>query len=62
LAWKCDLSTDLKHIDLNLVSAECEPIVAEGAYTVSIGGGQPDTGVPAVTGSFHVMGGKTLAE
>jgi beta-glucosidase len=29
-------------------------IVAQGAYTVSIGGGQPGTGAPAVSGEFRV--------
>jgi beta-glucosidase len=53
---------ELKDRDLSMVSAAGEPIVAEGAYTVSIGGGQPDTGAPAVAGSFHVVGTKTLPE
>jgi beta-glucosidase len=53
---------ELKDRDLSMVSAAGEPIVAEGAYTVSIGGGQPETGAPAVTGSFRVVGTKTLPE
>jgi beta-glucosidase len=39
-----------------------EPIVAEGKYTVSVGGGQPNTGAPAVTGTFSVKGRLTLPE
>jgi beta-glucosidase len=39
-----------------------EPIIAEGAYTVSIGGGQPNTGAPTVTGTFQVTGTETLLE
>jgi beta-glucosidase len=53
---------ELKDRDLSMVSAAGEPIVAEGTYTVSIGGGQPDTGAPTVTGTFTVMGTKTLPE
>jgi beta-glucosidase len=39
-----------------------EPMVAEGAYTVSVGGGQPGTGAPAVAGSFTVKGSVRLPE
>ncbi len=56
------VSFDLKDRDLTMVSAAGEPIIAEGAYAVSIGGGQPDTGAPAATGTFHVVGTKTLPE
>jgi beta-glucosidase len=45
-----------------MVSEAGEPIVAEGAYSLSIGGGQPDTGAPAVTDTFRVTGTKTLPE
>ena len=44
---------ELKDRDLSMVSEAGEPIIAEGDYTVSIGGGQPDTGAPAVTGTFR---------
>jgi beta-glucosidase len=53
---------ELKDRDLSMVSAAGEPTVAEGAYTLSIGGGQPNTGAPAVTGTFQVIGTKTLPE
>ena len=53
---------ELKERDLSMVSEAGEPIIPEGAYTVSIGGGQPNTGAPAVTGTFRVMGTKTLPE
>ncbi|MGP8176013.1 MAG: glycoside hydrolase family 3 C-terminal domain-containing protein [Terracidiphilus sp.] len=53
---------ELKERDLSMVSEAGEPIIPDGAYTVSIGGGQPDTGAPAVTGTFRVMGTKTLPE
>jgi len=53
---------ELKERDLSMVSEAGEPIIPDGAYTLSIGGGQPDTGAPAVTGTFRVMGTKTLPE
>jgi beta-glucosidase len=56
------VSFELKDRDLSMVSEAGEPIIAEGAYAVSIGGGQPDIGAPAVTGTFQVTGTKTLPE
>jgi beta-glucosidase len=53
---------ELKDRDLSMVTEAGEPIIAEGVYSVSIGGGQPDTGAPAVTGTFQIKGTKTLAE
>jgi beta-glucosidase len=53
---------DLKDRDLSMVTEGGEPIIAGGTYSVSIGGGQPDTGAPAVTGTFQIKGTKTLAE
>ena len=53
---------ELKDRDLSMVSESGEPIIAEGQYSVSIGGGQPNTGAPAVAGTFHVKGTKTLPE
>ena len=38
---------ELKPRDLSMVTAAGEPVVAEGAYTISVGGGQPGTGAPA---------------
>ena len=37
-------------------------IVAHGKYTVSIGGGQPDTGVPSISGSFEIKQQMMLPE
>ena len=48
--------------DLSMVTEAGEPIVAEGAYTVSVGGGQPNTEAPAVAGSFTVKGTLALPE
>jgi beta-glucosidase len=53
---------ELKDRDLSMVSEAGEPIVAEGSYSVSIGGGQPNTAAPAVTGTIQVIGTKTLPE
>lgn len=41
---------------------EGHPIIAQGDYTISIGGGQPDTGAPTVNGKFHIDGQVDLAE
>ena len=48
--------------DLSMVTEAGDIIVAEGEYTLSVGGGQPDTGVPGVTGNFRVQGQITLPE
>jgi beta-glucosidase len=53
---------ELKDRDLSMVSEAGEPVIAEGRYSVSIGGGQPNTGAPAVAGTFEVKGTKTLPE
>jgi beta-glucosidase len=52
---------ELKDRDLSLVSDAGEPIIAEGKYSISIGGGQPNTGAPAA-GTFQVTGSKMLPE
>jgi beta-glucosidase len=53
---------ELKDRDLSMVTEAGEPIIAEGKYSVSIGGGQPNTGAPSVAGSFQVKGVKKLPE
>jgi beta-glucosidase len=53
---------ELRDRDLSMVTEAGEPIIAEGKYLVSIGGGQPDTGAPSVAGTFQVKGSKTLPE
>jgi beta-glucosidase len=47
---------ELKDRDLGMVTEDGYPIIAGGDYTISIGGGQPDTGAPGVTGHFRVEG------
>ena len=48
--------------DLSMVSEAGNIIVAQGKYTVSIGGGQPGAGVPSVSGNFEVNGQFMLPE
>ncbi|HEY6448058.1 MAG TPA: glycoside hydrolase family 3 C-terminal domain-containing protein [Acidobacteriaceae bacterium] len=45
---------ELRNRDISMVTDDGHPIIAAGDYTVSIGGGQPDTGAPDVTGHFHI--------
>jgi beta-glucosidase len=45
-----------------MVTEDGQPIIAEGEYTISIGGGQPDTGAPGATGHFRVKGQVALPE
>ena len=48
--------------DMSMVTATGNPVVAEGAYTLSIGGGQPGTSAPFVKGNFSVQGTQKLPE
>jgi beta-glucosidase len=52
----------LKRRDLSMVTDAGDIIVAQGKYTVSVGGGQPGTGAPAVSGDFEVNGQIMLPE
>jgi beta-glucosidase len=53
---------ELKDRDLGMVTEAGDPIIAGGKYTVSVGGGQPNTGAPTVEGNFEVDGSKGLPE
>jgi beta-glucosidase len=53
---------DLKSRDLGMVTELGVPIIAGGEYTISIGGGQPDTGAPVVSGHFNIVGQIDLSE
>jgi beta-glucosidase len=53
---------ELKNRDLGMVTENGNPIIAGGEYTISVGGGQPDTGAPGVTGHFRVDGRIALPE
>lgn len=46
------------HIHLD----EVRQLISAGRYSVSIGGGQPNTEGPALAGTFEVKGTKTLPE
>jgi beta-glucosidase len=48
--------------DLSMVTELGDIIVAHGKYNVSIGGGQPGTGVPSTNGSFEINGQIILPE
>jgi beta-glucosidase len=53
---------ELKDRDLSMVSESGDPIIAEGKYSVSVGGGQPNAGAPTVSGTFQIKGTKRLPE
>ena len=53
---------ELKGRDLGMVTEDGNPMIAQGDYTISIGGGQPETGAPVVTGKFHIEGQIDLPE
>ncbi len=46
----------LKRRDLSMVTSSGHIIVAQGKYTLSVGGGQPGTGAPTVSGNFEING------
>lgn len=48
--------------DLGMVTASGDPIVAEGDYTVSIGGGQTGTGAPSISSKLHINARYALPE
>jgi beta-glucosidase len=53
---------ELQPRDLSMVTEAGEPIVAEGQYSLSVGGGQPHSGAPVLTKTFNVKGKLTLPE
>jgi beta-glucosidase len=52
----------LKSRDLSMVTEAGDIIVAQGKYTVSVGGGQPGSGVASVSGNFEISGQIMLPE
>jgi len=60
MSQKVHFQLDPRH--LGMVTENGDPIVAPGDYTVSIGGGQPETGTPGVSGRFHIEGRYALPE
>ncbi len=53
---------ELRPRDLSMVTEQGQIVVAEGPYTVSIGGGQPGTGAASVAGTLQVRGTSLLPE
>ena len=53
---------ELRPRDLSMVTEQGKIIIAAGSYTVSVGGGQPDSGAPFIAGSFRVRGTSLLPE
>jgi len=53
---------ELSPRDLSMVTEAGVPIVAEGDYTVSVGGGQPHTGAQVLSKTLNVNGSITLPE
>jgi beta-glucosidase len=53
---------DLSPRDLSSVTEAGDRVVAPGAYSLSVGGGQPGTGAPVVTARFKVDGQVALPE
>ena len=56
------LHFELKPRDLSMVSEAGDPIIAAGKYSVSLGGGQPNTAAPTVNGYLEITGSMTLPE
>ena len=56
------LHFELQPRDLSMVTEAGEPIVSEGQYKVSVGGGQPSTGIQTVTATFTIKGNLSLPE
>src|SRR5581483_10406393 len=52
----------LERRDLSMVTDSGDIIVAQGKYTVSVGGGQPGTEAPSVSGNFAIEGQIMLPE
>ena len=53
---------ELKQRDLGMVTEAGQPVIAEGQYKITVGGGQPGTGAPTVAGTFQVNGTLNLPE
>jgi beta-glucosidase len=53
---------DLDPRALSSVTEAGDRVVAAGGYTLTIGGGQPDTGAPVATARFTIEGTTKLAE
>jgi beta-glucosidase len=45
-----------------MVSADGDPMIAPGQYSVSVGGGQPKTQASTISGEFTIAGSLKLPE
>ena len=52
----------LRDRDLSMVTEDGLPMVAEGDYTITIGGGQPGTGAAGQSTRLHILGNVHLPE
>jgi beta-glucosidase len=53
---------ELKDRDLGMVNEDGGPIIPQGNYMIRVGGGQPDSGAPGVTGHFQIRSQIALPE
>jgi beta-glucosidase len=53
---------DLKDRDLSMVTEAGEPVIAEGDYSIFVGGGQPETSARTLSKTIHINGTKKLPE
>ncbi len=56
------VSFELKDRDLSMVTEDGDPIIAAGAYTVSVGGGQPKTTASTLSAPLTITGMVKLSE
>jgi beta-glucosidase len=56
------LRFELNSRDLSMVTEAGNPIVAEGQYSISVGGGQRNTGIQVLTKTFQIKGTLKLPE
>ena len=57
-----EVAFELQPRDLSMVTEAGEPVIPEGEFTVSIGGGQPGTGAPTVAHTVRVNGSLNIPE
>jgi beta-glucosidase len=57
-----EIKFELKPRDLGIVTQAGEPVIPEGEFTLSIGGGQPGTGSASTTQTFRIKNSLTLPD
>ncbi len=53
---------ELKDRDFMMVTEAGDPMISQGKYTLTVGGGQPETGAAGVNADFQINGDKPLPE